>query len=262
MIQPVPDFAAQYAEWLTSRLSTTEYDGITELSTPILDPFNDGMRVYVQPNNGGFIIHDNGITLETLSLFGADIHSTTRRTSITNTVLNTCGLTIEGDRIQTLATKSNLPQRMHFLLCAMQRISDLWQTVRSPSGSNFFEHVCSYLDEKDVLYTTNLAIPGKTVQHPIDIVIPLPKRRERLVKLISTPNTNMAKVVSFSWIEIQQVRPDAERVVLINDESSIDKQETKRVSEQTEAILRGYSNNIFFWSMRDKPGFEKFWLAA
>lgn len=262
MIQPLPDFASQYAEWLTSRLSTSIHEGVTELSTPFLDPLNDGMRVYVQPTPDGFLLHDGGLTMETLSLLGIDVRPSSRRASLVETALRASGLSIEEDRIQTPANDGNLPQRMHFLLTAMNRISDLWLTVRSSSGSDFFERVCAYLDEKDVLYSANVVIPGMTVEHPVDILIPLPKRRERLVKLIGTPSVNTAKVVSFSWIEIREVRPSAERVIVLNDESVIEGQEVRRVSEQTEAILRGYSTAVYRWSERNEPSFDGLWRAA
>ena len=256
------DFASQYAEWLSSRLSTSVRNGVTELTTPLLDPLNDGMKVYVEPMEKGLLIHDGGLTMETLSLHGIDIRTSKHRKTLTETVLRTCGLTIENDRIQAIANETNLPQRMHFLLCAMQRISDLWLTVRTAGGTDFFERVCAYLDDRNVLYSTNIAIPGKTVEHPIDIVIPLPERRERLIKLIGTPNVNTAKVVSFSWIEIQQVRPKAERVVLLNDESEIEGREVRRVSEKTETILRGYSTSVYRWSRREEDSFTSFWKAA
>lgn len=258
----LPDFAADYAKWLTSRLSTSVHGGITQLSTPFLDPLNDGMRVHVERSGGSFIIHDNGMTLETLSLHGVDIKSSDRRKAIVENTLRASGLSIQDDRIQTPANEGNLPQRMHFLLSAMHRISDLWLTVRPAGGTDFFERVCSFLDEKQVLYSTNISIPGKTVEHPIDIVIPLPRRRERLIKLIGTPNINTAKIVSFSWIEIEQSRPSAERVILINDETNIDGQEIRSISEQTESILRGYSSAMYRWSKRSDQTFNRFWEAA
>jgi len=256
------DFAKDYANWLTSRLTTTIHRGISEISTPFLDVHNDGLRVYVEAASGRYLLHDNGLTLETLSLQGVEIGSSQRRRELIDGTLHMYGLTIEDDRIQTLANDTNLPQRVHFLLCAMKRIADLWLTARTASSTDFFERVCTFLDEKDVLYSTNVVIPGKTVEHPIDILIPLPKRRERLIKLIGTPNVNTAKVVSFSWIEIEEVRPSAERVVLVNDISTSDDSMAKRISDQTEAILSGYSTAYFRWSQRDESNFEALWRTA
>ncbi len=191
------------------------------------------------------------MTLETLSLQGIDIESSQRRKELIESTLSTFGLTIDSQRIQTIANDTNLPQRVHFLLCGMKRLSDFWLTLRSASSTDFFERVCTYLDDNEVLYSTNVVIPGKTVEHPIDILIPLPRRKERLVKLIGTPNVNTAKVVSFSWIEIEQARPNSERVVLVNDAASSDDSIAKRLSDQTEAILSGYSTAYYRWSQRN-----------
>ncbi len=144
----------------------------------------------------------------------------------------------------------------------MKRLSDFWLTLRSASSTDFFERVCTYLDDNEVLYSTNVVIPGKTVEHPIDILIPLPRRKERLVKLIGTPNVNTAKVVSFSWIEIEQARPNSERVVLVNDAASSDDSIAKRLSDQTEAILSGYSTAYYRWSQRNDSSFQALWRTA
>lgn len=255
-------FARDYADWLTSRLSSTIHRGVSEISTPFLDMHNDGLRVYVEPLSGRYLLHDNGLTLENLSLQGVEIGSSQRRKELIDGTLHTYGLTIEGNRIQAISNETNLPQRMHFLLCAMKRIADIWLTARPASSTDFFERVCAYLDEKNVLYSTNVVIPGKTVEHPIDIIIPLPRRRERLIKLIGTPNVNTAKVVSFSWIEIKEVRPSAERIVLVNDALATDDTVIKRISDQTEAILSGYSTAYYRWSHRGDPSFDDIWRTA
>lgn len=262
MIKPIPDFASEYGSWLTSRISQSECNGVVEVSTPLLDLFNDGMRVYIEKGRGGTILHDGGLTLETLALHGVDVHSTPKREAMVDRILRSSGLTLDGDRIQTEVNDASIPQRMHFLLSAMHRISDLSLTVRQGVSTDFFERVCGYLDERNVLYSTHLSIPGKTVAHPVDIVIPLPRRRERLVRLIGTPNINAAKIVSFSWIEIAEVRPDAERVILLNDEGADNREEIRSVSQQTETVLQGYSTAVYRWSQRVDTSFEGFWRAA
>jgi Domain of unknown function DUF1828 len=133
MPNSISDFATQYAHWLTSRLTATAKNEITEISTPFLDPLNDGMRVYIELTKNGFLLHDGGLTLETLSLHGVDIKTSAKRRSLTETMLKSSGLTINNERIETSANHSNFPQRMHFLLSAMHRISDLWLTVRTLS---------------------------------------------------------------------------------------------------------------------------------
>ena len=260
----LPNFADEYTSWLTSRVTQQVRNGVVEISTPLTDSLNDGMRVYVDTSNHETLIHDGGLTLETLSLRGIDV-STQSRKKMVDGILRSTGAGLDaGERIYINANSTNISQRMHLLLMAMSRLNDLWMTAKSknPMAGLFCDQVCDFLDSKNVLYSTDMTIPGKTVSHPIDIVIPLPKRRERLVRLIGTPSTNMAKIISFSWIEISEARPAADRIVIINDDTNESNGIGRNLSQQTETILRGYSTQIFRWSLRDEPSFSGLWFAA
>ena len=131
--------------------------------------------------------------------------------------------------------------------------------------TDFFELIAEFLDSHNVLYTSNVSIPGRTVEHPMDFVIPLPQKKERLVKLIGSPSPQTAKVVSFTWMELKDVRPASQRVVVLNDVRSPDplveesEESFRQVSDQTIAILRGYSDAIYRWSERDNPEFTHLW---
>ena len=48
------NFAREYADWLRDRVTSVEQGGRQVISTPFLDPFHDGIRVYVEPHNGEF----------------------------------------------------------------------------------------------------------------------------------------------------------------------------------------------------------------
>jgi hypothetical protein len=128
--------------------------------------------------------------------------------------------------------------------------------------------VSEFFEERHVLCNRKVYLPGRTVEHEIDFMIPLPRRRERLVKLLGSPSVQTAKVISFTWMDLQEERPEAERVVLLNDVRSPDplegegEEEFRRVNDQTISILRGYSTSVFRWSERTNPSFEKLWLPT
>ena len=261
------DLAREYGAWLRERLTTVERGQTQVLSTPFLDPFHDGIQVHVEPHGGEMILHDNGDTLEHLSCLGVKIEDSERRRALIQRATAGCAVRFEGGRLETTATAANLPQRVHFLLTAILRLNDLWMSAVPHRWTDFFEMVREFLDQQGVLYTANVSIPGKTVEHSIDFVIPLPKRKERLVKLIADPKPQTAKVISFSWMELREARPEAERVVVLNDVRAPDpleeqgEDEFRRVSEQTVAILRGYSSATYRWSEREAPQFKHLWQA-
>jgi len=260
------NLANEYISWLRDRITVLKQESVTVLSTPFLDPFHDGIRIYVEHSRQGeLILHDNGDTIDNLSCQGIKIEKSERRKKIIERAMAGCAVRLNGERLETTATLANLSQRVHFLLTAVLRLNDLWMSSVPHAFTDFFEMVQEFLDTKEVLYTSNVSIPGNTVEHPIDFVIPLPKKRERLIKLMGSPQVQTAKVISFTWFDIRDARPDAEKIVILNDVRSRDafgeesEEEFKRISEQTTAILSGYSNSIFRWSDRNTKQFAGLW---
>jgi len=264
--QPQQDFASNYVAWLKERCSSELRADMTVLHTPFLDAFNDGMSVYIEHRGAELILHDNGATIENLECMGLAIADSERRRRLIEHAIAGCAVRFENGRVETTATLANQPQRVHFLLNAMSRLNDLWMSASPHTSSDFFGAVQEYLDANNVLYTKNVSIPGRTVEHPIDFVIPLPHQQERLLKLVAAPTLSAAKVLSFTWIELKGERPGAQRVVLLNDTKTAglfeDTDEERRISEQSMSIISGYSDAVFLWSNRDKPEFRKLWSAA
>jgi hypothetical protein len=169
-------------------------------------------------------------------------------------------------RLQTQANQGNLPQRAHYLISTMLRVNDLWMSATPQTQVDFFEVVREYLDAHQVVYGQHISIPGRTVEHPIDFMINFPRGRERLIKLVGTPKPDTAKLVSFTWMDISEVRPHAEKVVVMKDtlSSGTDPQaeeEQRKVSDQTLAILSGYCDRVFRWSEREESSFNELWAA-
>lgn len=260
-----PDFAADYLAWLRERVTLRPQGAESVLSTPFLDPFNDGIRLYISMQGAELTLHDGGATLDNLLTLGVAIEDSERRQALIRRALAGSPVEFVTGRLQTRATSGNFAQRAHFLLTAISRLNDLWMTSVPHSWTDFVEMVGEFLDSKGVLYTANVSLPGRTVEHPIDFIIPLPEKKERLIKLVASPKSATAKLVSFTWLELMQSRPEAERVVMINDVRHPDPFDTetdeqfRNVSDQTIAILQGYSSKVYRWSQRETPQFAQLW---
>lgn len=250
------DLGEEYAHWLRSNMLAFDRGASAVLSTPFLDPFNDGIEILVDSSGGETLLHDAGKTIENLLDMGVHIETSERRQSIIQNAIAGCGVRFNQGRLETVVTPANRSQRMHFLITAILRLNDLWMTSLPRTVTDFFEIVKEYFDEHDVLYTANKSITGRTVEHPIDFIIPLPKGKDRLIKLLPRPSLQAAKVVSFTWIDLQEAHPDAERVVLLNDYVAADVEtgteevsvSKKPISDNILSILKGYSNQIYSWS--------------
>ena len=261
-----PDLAREYLAWLKDRITMVHHGESLILSTPFLDPFHDGIEIHIEAEGSEFILHDDGETLDNLACLGVKIEDSERRQELIKRATAGCAVRFEGDRLATTATLANLAQRAHYLITAILRLNDLWMSATPAHWTDFFAMVEEFLDQQGVLYSANVSIPGKTVEHPIEFLILLPKKRERLIKLMGYPKSQTAKAISFTWIELQEARPQAERVVVLKDVRSPDpleeesEEEFRRVSDQTISILRGYSTAIYRWSERETPQFRHLWL--
>ena len=260
---PIPDLARQYVSWLNDRMLIVERGKSQVLSTPFLDPFHDGIEIHVDGTGGELLLHDNGRTFDNLMDMGVQIEKSERRQQIIAHAIAGCGVEWRDGRLQTVVTPGSVPQRAHFLLTAIARLNDLWMSASPRSMGDFFALVKEYFDDHDVRYTANIQIPGRTVDHPMDFVITLPKGKDRLVKLVASPSLQASKLVSFTWMEVQATRPQSQRVVVLNDLDASanpddDEPRPRNISDQTQAILLGYSDVVLKWSdATNDPDFLK-----
>jgi hypothetical protein len=258
---PSPDLALEYLAWLKDRLLTVKRGEVSVLSTPFLDPFHDGIEIHADQQGGQWLLHDAGRTMDNLLDLGVQIEKSERRQQIIEHAIAGCGVQWQAGRLQTLATADSLAQRAHFLITAISRLNDLWMSSAPRSAGDFFALVKEYLDERDTHYIANVPIPGRTVDHPMDFVVSLGKGRDRLVKLIGNPTLQSAKLVSFTWMELREARPESQRVVLVNDVaipdafSDEDNGASRQMSQQSSAILGAYSDKVLTWSARNDAAF-------
>lgn len=275
--KPLPDLARSYLDWLRDRVTLVKRGESIVLSTPFLDPFHDGIQIHAEMRGGEVVLHDNGDTLDNLLSLGVRLEDSERRRGLIQRATAGCGVRFveTTGRLETSATPANVPQRAHFLITAVLRLNDLWMSAVPHRWTDFFEMVQEFFDSQGVLYTANVNLAGRTVEHSIDFVVPLPKRRERLIKLVGDPKPQTAKVISFTWFDLQESRPNADRMVLLNDvcvedpfarlEGNVAEapaSEYRQVSDETVAILRGYSTEVFRWSERDNPKFRQLWESG
>ena len=50
------DLAREYLAWLKDRITTVQREDVNILATPFLDPFHDGIQIYVDRRNGEFVL--------------------------------------------------------------------------------------------------------------------------------------------------------------------------------------------------------------
>jgi hypothetical protein len=246
MIQDIQRLMDAYHTWLKEKSSLRHIDGWVEITTPYLDRHNDCLQIYAKRADGGFLLTDDGYTIDDLEQGGCKLESRKRQDLLTMT-LNGFGVQLNGKALQVRASPENFALRKHNLLQAMLAVNDMFFLAAPVVTSLFYEDVVAWLDVHDIRYTPKVKFTGKTgYDHLFDFVIPKSRLQpERILQTISRPNRETAQSVVLSWVDTKEVRSaDSRAYVLLNDSEHV-------VSASVVEALRSYSVHPVPWSARN-----------
>lgn len=219
MIEEIQTLVDRYLIWLKDKTALRQVKDWIEITTPYLDRHNDYLQIYAKKKNGGYLLTDDGYTIEDLRHSGCELESNKRKDLLALT-LNGFGVKLEGDNLVVQAAADNFSVRKHNLVQAMLAVNDLFSLAVPMVASLFLEDVTTWLDLHEIRYTPKVKFTGKSgFDHLFDFVIPASKKQpERILQTINRPNRNTAQVVAFSWIDTKEVRPSQSRALaFLND---------------------------------------------
>ncbi len=246
MIQDIQRLVDAYQKWLKDKTVLRKVDQWVEITTPYLDRHNDYIQIYAKKANGGFILTDDGWTIDDLEQSGCKLESR-KRQDLLRMTLNGFGVQRDGNALQVHASTDNFSLRKHNLVQAMLAVNDMFYLAVPMVASLFYEDVVSWLDVHEVRYTPKVKFTGKTgYDHLFDFVIPKSRQQpERIVRTINRPNRDTAQAVVLSWVDTKEVRsPDSRAYALLNDSENA-------VSPAVIDALRSYEVRPVPWSERE-----------
>ena len=219
MIDEIKKLMDEYIVWLRDKTKLRQLNDWVEITTPYLDRHNDYMQIYAQRENGGFILTDDGYTIDDLKLSGCELESRKRKDLLALT-LNGFGVKLDNEKLMVRASSENFALRKHNLMQAMLAVNDLFYLAGPIVTSLFLEDVASWLNVHGIRFTPRVKFTGKSgYDHLFDFVIPASKKQpERILQAINHPDRNAAQKVAFSWIDTREVRPpDSRAYSFLND---------------------------------------------
>ncbi len=247
MIDEIKKLMDDYTSWLRDKTKLREVNDWVEITTPYLDRHNDYMQIYAQRKNGGFVLTDDGYTIDDLKLSGCELESKKRRELLALT-LNGFGVKLEEDRLLVHASPENFAVRKHNLMQAMLAVNDLFYLAGPVVVSLFLEDVATWLNVHDIRYTPRVKFTGKSgYDYLFDFVIPASKKQpERILQVINHPDRTAALKVAFAWIDTKEVRPsDSQAYSFLNDS------EYKPSAGVLDA-MNNYDVHPVLWSKREE----------
>lgn len=236
-----------YHLWLKDKSALRQIDQWIEITTPYLDRHNDYVQIYAKKANGGFILTDDGSTINDLEQSGCKLE-TPRRQDLLRMTLNGFGIHPDGKSLQVHASQENFALRKHNLVQAILAVNDMFYLAVPMVTSLFYEDVDAWLDIYDVRYTPKVKFTGKTgYDHLFDFVIPKSRQEpERLIQTINRPNRDTAQAAAFSWVDTKEVRaPDSRFYALLNDSD-------RELSRDVIEALESYDVRPVPWSERER----------
>lgn len=245
MMNDIQDLLDAYHAWLKDRTALRRIEEWVEITTPYLDRHNDYLQIYAKRANGGFLLTDDGYTIEDLEQSGCKMQSQKRQKLLEMTV-HGFGVELKNRALQVRTTDGDFALRKHSLIQTMLAVNDMFY-LASPMVANLFhEDVVSWLDVHDIRHTPKVKFSGESgYDHLFDFVIPRSRKApERIVRTVNRPNRQMAETVAFAWLDTKAVRsPESRAYAVLNDTD-------RPVSEQVLAAIRRYDVSPVVWSER------------
>jgi Domain of unknown function DUF1829/Domain of unknown function DUF1828 len=254
MIEEIQRLLDAYHAWLKDKTVVRQIEQWIEITTPYLDRHNDYIQIYAKKTNGGFVLTDDGYTINDLEQSGCKLQSP-KRQELLKMTLNGFGVQQRDNALEVHASPENFALRKHNLVQAMLAVNDLFYLAVPMVASLFYEDVVAWLDVHDVRYTPKVKFTGKTgYDHLFDFVIPKSRQQpERIVQTINRPSRDTAQLVVFSWSDTKEVRSaDSRAYALLNDSE-------QPVSPSVLDALKSYDVRPVPWSQRESARAE---LAA
>lgn len=247
MVDDVQKLLDRYTAWLKDKTTVRQVEDWVEITTPYLDRHNDCLQIYSKRENGGYLLTDDGYTLEDLKQSGCSL-DTPKREALLRLTINGFGVQLKNETLQVHAGEQNFALRKHNLVQAMLAVNDLFYLTVPAGISLFYEEVVSWLDAADVRYTTGAKFTGRSgYDHHFDFVIPKSRKApERIVETINRPSKETAQSLAFSWIDTKDVRPPSSRIyAILNDTEG-------RAPASAVDALRNYDVKPVLWSEREE----------
>lgn len=226
--------------------------GWIQISTPMLDVYNDSIDLYAKQQNGNILLSDDGQTLRNLDLNGVSLSRSHKRKQLIKQILLNYGVhwNNESNELLIEANEKNFPQRKLNLLSAIVETNNLYFLSENHVASVFSEDVKAYLDEQEIIYTPHFISRGSTgLEFTFDFQI-ASRKLELVIKAFSTINSMNLPHFLFAWEDIKKVREQQTGkqitgLAIIND--------IKEIKPEYLEALRAKKAKYMLWSQRHTP---------
>lgn len=242
-------FADRYLKWFTDNTHEEQVGGgWSEIGTPFLDRFGDGIAVYVkeQPDHTLLLTDDYALTNNTIGVSGP-IES--RKLQALRNYLSPYGIEVTDDgELQMETIKDNYPIKFNLFIQAIVAANDMFapRSARNDAGKIFIDEVVSFFEQSDIAYSPNVKIEGQSgIIHQVGFLLPKRKKvPERFIYALNKPSKQNVELTLFNWSDIQRKRGTESRMfTFLNDKNG-------KIADNLVQALESYEALPILWSKR------------
>lgn len=218
-----------------------------EDSCVLITPYLHSHGVYIsifanEENNGSIKIHDNGETLQSLYTRGVKIFENKNREQLLYDICKSYKVEVSGWSIQKIIDLEFTGEAIIDIINALKSVNDLIYLHQTTSSDIFKFEVKMFLKQKNLSFTPDHKIIGKTSSHKIDFYYKK-NQSDYFLNVISGSNLQNKVVRSgFSYYDIKESRQNFNWISILNPEDNW--------SKNSLGILNQFSTTIS-WKNRD-----------
>ena len=243
----ISNLIKDYYTWLKDKTVWQQLDDWVEITVPFLDRYNDHLQIYLKKATDGFLLTDDGETIDGLIQEGCSIESQ-KHMALLEITLNGYGVKRVDNQLQVEATSDDFSFRKHSLVQAMLAVNDMFYLAEPHVTSFFLEDVQNWLDTSGIRYTEQISFTGRSKYiRKFDFVIPKSEKApERIIKTINKPEKSSVDNMIIAWSDTRDIRPDNSKAyAFLNDNED-------EIASGVLTALKAYDIEPVQWKQRNE----------
>ena len=247
MLREATNLIKSHRDWLASNTFITQLGEDVEIGLPFLNRHNDFICIYLSKDKDGYVLSDYGETIDDLSFGGFEI-TTLRRKRILNHAISGFGVSNDKGVLKIRTTQKDFGSDMNNMIQAILSVNDLHVLAKPISSTNFGLNVVNWLKENFAQFSESKKILGKSgLEHSFHYTVAEGRKNSRQVfKAISSPSTEAARNLIFSWIDTREQHfPDSQAIAILNDRQ-------QKIPRRIDEVLSRYEISSVPWSRRNE----------
>lgn len=237
-----------YNDWNSRKIEFESHNNFIEIKTPFVDMNHDYIHLFLEKNDKGYSLGDDGYILDELGTLGINIKSSVKRKAFFEKTLSVFGVALNDPKLELYINFHDLseyPLKQHQLIQCMIRVNDILMTARPRVENLFTEDIEELFLDNGIPYNADFSHLGKSGNIiNFDFIIGRTRKsRPKLIKAVNNPSKEAYRSPLLAILDVRELLHDYEYYVISND--------TKGISDNFVSSLQNHDTQVLRWTIKD-----------